>query len=115
MHSSTATLPQGGTIAESDEAYPNIRLNDRWRVIECRDGIQWIIQFRNRAETVARGSWRGRSYCRTREALIRCCDRYTGALDPAAVAALRALPERFPVRTAVAIVTGAVMEARHVG
>jgi hypothetical protein len=107
---------QGRHLAESDEEYPCIiRLNRRWRVIECRDGIQWIIQARNRAETVARYVWRGRSYCRTQEALIRCCDRYAGALDPAAVAALRALPERFHVRATAAIATGASMEAHHAG
>ena len=38
--------------------------------------------------------WRGRSYCRTRDALIRCCGAYSGEIDPAAAAALQALPER---------------------
>jgi hypothetical protein len=70
------------------------QLNARWRVIACRDGIQWILQYRNRTETVAGGDWRGRSYCRTREALIRCCRAYSGEIDPAAVAALQTLPER---------------------
>ena len=71
-------------LAESDPAYPNIRLNDRWRVIVCRDGIQRILQARNRSETVARDAWRGRSYCcSTREALIGCCDRYCGPIDAA--------------------------------
>jgi hypothetical protein len=67
-------------------------LNARWRVIECHDGIQWILQARNRAETVARDVWRGRSYCRTREALVRCCDAYCDAIEPAGRAALEALP-----------------------
>jgi hypothetical protein len=42
--------------AESSEDYPDIVaiLNARWRVIACRDNIQWILQYRNRAETVAR-------------------------------------------------------------
>jgi len=58
--------------AESADSYPVVvRLNGRWRVIACRHGVQWILQYRNRAETVARDVWRGRSYCRTREALIR--------------------------------------------
>jgi hypothetical protein len=113
----TCTIRQAARlITESDEQYPRIiRLNDRWRVIECRDRQQWILQARNRAETVATDVWRGRSYCRTREALIRCCDRYAGALDPAALAALGALPERYYVRAAAAIATGASMEARHAG
>ncbi len=92
--------PQDGSVAhlrpaafsESVESYPHVRLNAGWRVIVCRDGLQWILQARNRAETVSRTDWRGRSYCRTREALIRCCDAYCGAIDPAAAATLSALP-----------------------
>jgi hypothetical protein len=79
-------------FAESDDRYPHARLNACWRVIECRDGIQWILQARNRSETVARSDWRGRSYCRTREALIACSDRHCGEISPAGRAALEALP-----------------------
>jgi hypothetical protein len=57
------------------------RLNRRWRVIECRNGIQWILQRRGSPEKVRRDDWRGRSYCRTREALIRCTREYCGAID----------------------------------
>jgi hypothetical protein len=88
---------QGHRLSEAHADYPAIRLNARWRVIACRDGIQWIIQYRNRAETVARSDWRGRSYCRTRDTLIRCCDAYCGEIDPIAAAILAALPERIPV------------------
>jgi hypothetical protein len=85
-------------IAESDDFYPGlvVVLNSGWRVIECRHGAQWILQHRNRAETVARHAWRGRSYCRTREALIRCCDEHVSQIDPTARIMLAALPERFP-------------------
>jgi hypothetical protein len=85
---------QGRRLAESDAAYPNLQLNNRWRVIVCRDGIQWVLQYRNRAETVSRSDWRGRAYCRTREALIRCCRAYSGEIDPAAAAELQTLPGR---------------------
>jgi hypothetical protein len=82
--------------AESDDSYPHLVtvLNNDWRVIECRDGIQWILQYRNRAKTVARHGWRGRSYCRTKEALIRCCDEHAGEIGPDARLTLAALPER---------------------
>lgn len=83
-------------VAESDEAYPNIPLNDRWRVVECRDAIQWILQRRHGPERPAGARWEGRAYCRTREALVRCCRAYCGPIDPSAAAALEALPERFP-------------------
>jgi hypothetical protein len=83
------------SAAESDESYPGIVavLNSGWRVIICRHRIHWILQHRNRVETVARHVWRGRSYCRTREALIRCCDEHAGQVDPAARLTLVALPE----------------------
>jgi hypothetical protein len=100
-------------VSESDDAYPNLSLNGRWRVIECRDGLQWILQARNRTETVARDAWRGRSYCRSREALIRCCDRYAGVVEPAAVSALMALPAWFGVCTAKTCTAGAGVEVHH--
>jgi hypothetical protein len=84
------------STAESDDSYAYLVtvLNYRWRVIECRRGIQWILQYRNRTETVARHAWRGRSYCRTKEALIRCCDEHAGQTDAAARRILTALPDR---------------------
>jgi hypothetical protein len=89
------------TFAESDDSYPATVavLNSAWRVIACRHGIQWILQRRNRAKTVARHVWRGRSYCRTKEALIRCCDEHAGQIDPAARMTLEALPERINSET----------------
>jgi hypothetical protein len=100
-------------VSESNDAYPNFRLNGRWRVIECRDGLQWILQVRNRTETVARDAWRGRSYCRTRKALIRCCGHYAGVIDPAGVRALGALPEWFRTCIGKACTAGAGVEAHH--
>jgi hypothetical protein len=87
--------------AESSDAYPVVaRLNARWRVIACRHDMQWILQYRNRAETVARDIWRGRSYCRTKEALIGVCDRHAGAIDLEARATLAGLPDWFPEKQA---------------
>ena len=82
--------------AKSSDDYTDVVaiLNDRWRVIACRHGVQWMLQHRNREETVAGDVWRGRSYCRTKEALIRCCDEHAGQIDPAARLTLVALPER---------------------
>ena len=55
--------------SESSDDHPVlVTLNGRWRVIACRHGIQWILQYRNRAETVARDVWRGRSYCHQKRA-----------------------------------------------
>jgi hypothetical protein len=76
-------------------------LNDSWRVISCRDGIQWILQYRNRSQTVARDAWRGRSYCRTREALIRVCDIHAGLIRYDARVVLAGLSECFPEKQSV--------------
>jgi hypothetical protein len=56
------------------------------RVIVCPAGIQWIVQH------LYGGQWRSRSFCRTKEALLRCCGR-----DPHP--ALAALPDRIIERT----------------
>jgi hypothetical protein len=73
---------------ESRDNYPKIvaKLNSKWRVIRCKADIQWILQ-RHKS-----GEWRGRSFCRTKEALLRCCGEYAGAIDPSAMAILTELP-----------------------
>jgi hypothetical protein len=51
---------------ERDGGYPTVaRLSDTIRVIECKDGLQWILQRRSGDQ------WKGLAYCRTRAALIR--------------------------------------------
>jgi hypothetical protein len=80
---------------ESSDNYGRVvsRLNPRWRVIECRHGLQWILQYRASAETYPTSDWKGRSFCRTSEALRRCTREHAGSIDPAAAACLAALPE----------------------
>ena len=76
--------------AECHDTYPAlVYLTDKVRIIECCDRLQWILQCRR---SVCPNSWRGVSFCRMRESLLRCA----GSGDPAALAWLRALPERFP-------------------
>jgi hypothetical protein len=82
---------------ESDDDYFAVVavLNDRWRVIRCRDGLQWIIQYRSSASgTYAGARWASRSHLRTREALIRVCAALTGPIGPATLATLHSLPPR---------------------
>ena len=61
------------------------------RVIECRAGIQWIVQ---RRVSSGRYPWDAVSFCRTKEALLRCVAEYTKENHPA----LAALPDRFQER-----------------
>ena len=68
-------------------------LNTKWRVIECRDRRQWILQSRDTLTPLPTAVWRGRSYCRSKEALLRV-SAAAGAIDPRAAAILIALPER---------------------
>jgi hypothetical protein len=84
------------SIRETADDYPGVVavLNAGWRVIECRDGLQWILQRRGSPETSRGDDWRGRSYCRTKEALIRCAREYAGEIDPGACSTLAALPAR---------------------
>ncbi|MEH2589874.1 hypothetical protein V1273_003713 [Bradyrhizobium sp. AZCC 1721] len=84
------------SLRETADGYPHIVvvLNPNWRVIRCPDGLQWILQRRGSPERARANDWRGRSYYRTRDALIRCAREYSGAVDPTAFAVLAALPTR---------------------
>lgn len=62
-----------------------------WRVIVCRDRLQWILQRRKNGG--AERPWRAVGYCQTREALVRLCAASCGPVDPFAAAILASLPE----------------------
>jgi hypothetical protein len=82
----------GREQGESGDGYDRVvvRLNAKWRIVECRAGIQWILQRRN---SVDEGSWSSRSFCRTSEAIKRLARQHAGAIEPEALAILDALPE----------------------
>jgi hypothetical protein len=64
----------GARPIEANDDYPHIMamLDANTRVIECADGIQWIIQKRCNA---ARWPWRNQYFCRTKEGLLLTLDR----------------------------------------
>lgn len=77
---------------ESESNYqPVVFLKPEWRVIECRDGIQWILQ--RRQKTHRRDAWRPISYCQTREALTRVYHAKSGDVH-GMVELSKLLPER---------------------
>ncbi len=86
--------PEAVNRNESSDSYGDVVavLNHKWRVIRCRDNVQWVLQSRDSA-TAAKGVWRGRSHCGTKEALLRVCAAHAGELDPTAVGLLAELPE----------------------
>lgn len=81
---------------ETDDTYCAVvaKLGDRWRIIRCRDDMQWILQ-RHEGQRHGRPRWTGDSYFRTRKALIRVCRAKAGDGDPIAWPTLLALPERY--------------------
>ena len=81
---------------ERDDEYCEVivQLAPRWRVIVCKDYLQWIIQKRT-AEPLHRGEWRGQSYVTSRNSLIRLCASLELLSDHTVRATLDALPDQF--------------------
>ncbi|BBZ96183.1 hypothetical protein BRDID11004_29100 [Bradyrhizobium diazoefficiens] len=71
-------------------------LNENWRIIECRDRIQWILQHRGSPEKSRKDDWRGRSYCRTAKVLRQRAYQHAGRIDALAVERLLSLPDGCP-------------------
>ena len=78
---------------ERDDNYAEIiaRLAPGWRVINCRQKCQWILQ---RREGHHRGSWRGIKYFRSRRALIDVCGRLNLLSERSRDALLTTLPAK---------------------
>lgn len=76
-------------MSEERDDYPYVVavLDERRRVIACKDDIQWIVQRRKPSPN----SWRGHGYFRSKSALLRRC----GAVSPEAAEILAALPDRY--------------------
>ena len=76
---------------ERDDNYNRVivQLAPRWRVIVCKDSIQWILQ---RKEASHAGPWRGMSYHASRDGLVRACGSVE-ALKSGALEVLKALPD----------------------
>ena len=81
---------------ERDDGFSQVvvQLAPRWRVIVCKDHLQWIIQKRM-AEPLHRGVWRSQSYVTSRNSLIRLCASLELLSDDNARDRLEALPEQF--------------------
>ena len=79
---------------ESDEAYSKgvVTLTDRLRIIECRDGIQWIVQKRVSPQTATKAQWRGLNHYRHREDLLTALVRLKIDLTADQQLVLQALP-----------------------
>ena len=80
---------------ERDDSYGKVvlQLASRWRIIECRNAEQWIIQKRS-AEPLDRGKWTGVSYVVSRNKLIELSARLGLLSEPSKRAVLEQLPSR---------------------
>ena len=78
---------------ERDDNYQGVivQLAPRWRIIECRDATQWIIQKRS-AEPLNPGYWLGASYVTDRNKLIELSTVLGLLSEPSLRAVLEALP-----------------------
>jgi len=79
---------------ERDENYSKviIQLAPRWRIIECRNALQWIIQHRS-AKPLNRGYWLGVSYHTSRNKLIEVSTGLNLLSDASMKNVLNSLPE----------------------
>jgi hypothetical protein len=84
--SSAAVNAVPARVSERDDAYPAIaQLSAQWRVIRCRDDMQWILQKRQG------GLWRGNSYHRDQDVLLERIVSRCGEVDAAALDVIREL------------------------
>ncbi|MDA9214905.1 hypothetical protein N9O86_02885 [Planktomarina temperata] len=81
------------THMERSDAYSKVvvTLAPRWRIIECRNAEQWIIQKRS-AEPLDRGKWTGVSYIVSRDKLIELSTSLGLLSEPSKRAVLEAFP-----------------------
>ena len=93
---SGGSSPQPPSHRERDDNYAKViaQLAPRWRVIICKDGIQWILQQRS-VPFPNTGTWAGKSYSTTRDALIAACSDRGLLSEPSEEQLLDALPSSF--------------------
>lgn len=69
----------GSVHRETADDYVRVVLRfGEWRVSECRDGIQWLLQRRRPGFSGVGTAWDTVSYCVTRNALNRLWTAATG-------------------------------------
>ena len=87
-------IDNGHSHRERDDNYSKviIQLAPRWRIIECRNALQWIIQHRS-AKLLNRGHWLGVSYHTSRNKLIEVSTGLNLLSDVSMKDVLAGLPE----------------------
>jgi len=77
---------------ERDDAYLGtiVQFGPRWRLILCKDQMQWIIQKKERSH---RGFWRSKQYLTCKDSVLKASVRLGLLSDPKVDAVLHALPK----------------------
>ena len=94
----TPTLPQTArhctriSHREREDGYiaTVVQFNQRWRLVLCKDQIQWIIQ---KKESSHRGFWRSKHYLTCKDSVLKASVRLGLLSDPKVDAVLHALPK----------------------
>jgi len=90
---SAAVLAKDPKSASAHPSNPVVaQLNANWRVVDDRQ--QWRLQRKKGNSRKRNFGWKDRSFCRTREGLLRRIREYCGEVEPAALSKLNALPAR---------------------
>ena len=76
---------------ERDDAYIGtiVKFSPRWRLILCKDQVQWILQ---KKESSHRGFWRSKQYLTCKDSVLEASGRLGLLSDAKAEAVLNALP-----------------------
>ena len=100
LKASTPTPPKTAHLStshishrERDDAYIGtiVQFSPRWRLILCKDQMQWIIQ---KKESSRRGDWRGLKYLTCKDSVLKASGGLGLLSDPKVKAVLHALPMR---------------------
>lgn len=90
------SLPSPGNSEEADNYHSVLfQISDKWRVIECRGQIQWILQSRSGTRN-GMPRWQSRNFCLTAIGLSRCIHEASGPLAGVTGNFISSLPARHP-------------------
>ena len=87
-------IDNGHSHIERDDSYSKviIQLTPRWRIIECRNALQWILQHRA-SKLLNQGHWFGVSYLTSSTKLIEVSTGLNLLSDASMKDVLADLPE----------------------
>lgn len=100
QETSNPTPHQTGRLSDShishrerDDAYCGtiVQFSPRWRLILCKDKMQWIIQ---KKESSHQGFWRGKQYLTCKDSVFEACVRLGLLCNESIKAILETLPAR---------------------